>query len=68
VLVGLGVTSMSMAPLSLPTVRAELAMISAKEARALADRALRLPTAAEIRELLRVRHEARAAGAVGHRK
>jgi len=68
VLVGLGVTSMSMAPLSLPAVRAELAMISAKEARALAEQALRLPTAAEIRELLRSRHEARAAGAVGHRK
>ncbi len=68
VLVGLGVTSMSMAPLSLPTVRAELALISAKEARALAEEVLQLPTASEIRELLRNRHEARAAAAAGNGK
>ncbi len=38
------------------------------KARALAEEVLQLPTASEIRELLRNRHEARAAAAAGNGK
>ena len=49
VLVGLGVTSLSMTPAALADVRAELALVTLDEARAKATRALAARTAADAR-------------------
>lgn len=61
VLLGLGVTSLSMSAVALPAVRAEIAHIHMAEAEAVAEQVLAMGTIAEIRNLLRQRHEHRAA-------
>jgi phosphotransferase system enzyme I (PtsI) len=53
VLVGLGVTSLSMAPVALPEVRATLAEHSLEQCRTLADAVLAAPDAATAREIAR---------------
>jgi phosphotransferase system enzyme I (PtsI) len=60
-LIGLGLTSLSMSAVALPLVRAEVANTSMAQARALADEVMGLGTAAEIRALLQARFEARGA-------
>ena len=60
ILLGLGVTSLSMSPISLPVVRAEIASINLGEARFFAAEMLTKPTAGEISGQLRQRREARA--------
>ncbi len=60
ILLGLGVTSLSMSPISLPVVRAEIALINLGEARVFAAEMLTKPTAGEISGQLRQRREARA--------
>lgn len=59
-LLGLGISSLSMAPVAIPAVRAEIAHISAEEARNLVARVLQMPTASEIKELITQRHKERA--------
>ncbi len=59
VLIGLGVTSLSMSAVSLPLVRAEIAEIDFAEAQELAARLLKMATAAEIKALIRERYEKR---------
>ena len=51
-LVGLGLTEFSMTPAAIPIVRQVVQELNAAEARRLAGRALRLPTAAEIEQYL----------------
>ncbi len=55
VLLGLGVTSLSVNPVSVPEVKEEVRRWSLEAARALAQRALELPTAAAVRDLVRKR-------------
>jgi phosphotransferase system enzyme I (PtsI) len=55
VLVGLGVTSLSMAPVGLPAVRAALAAVSLAECRELASLALTAESGAEARAAVRAR-------------
>jgi phosphotransferase system enzyme I (PtsI) len=55
VLVGLGVTSLSMAPVGLPAVRAALAAHTLEECRELAAAALDAEDGAEAREVVRAR-------------
>jgi phosphotransferase system enzyme I (PtsI) len=52
VLVGLGIRELSMSAGSLPLVKKVLRSITVREAQALAQQALKLSTAAEIRDLL----------------
>ncbi len=52
-LIGLGVRELSMAPLRVPTVKAAVRQTNAAKARELADRAVRLAGADEVRLLLR---------------
>jgi len=59
-LLGLGITSLSMAAVAIPVIRAEISHINLEEARTLARKALKMRTAEEIRELLAGRHLARA--------
>lgn len=61
VLIGLGVTALSMSPVALPLVRAEITQSYMQEAEALARRVLRLSTAVEVRALLQERYERKAA-------
>lgn len=56
VLIGLGVTSLSMSSVSLPQVRAEISEIDSGEARALVEQIMTLGTASEIRALLAARY------------
>ncbi len=56
VLIGLGVTSLSMSSVSLPQVRAEIAQIDYKEARSLAVEIMKMGTADEIKALLKERY------------
>lgn len=58
-LLGLGITSLSMAPMSIPLIRAEISKISLEEARALAGEVLQMKTSSEIKRLLAERHAAR---------
>lgn len=59
VLLGLGLTSLSMSAIAIPLIRTEIAHIRLEEARTLADEVLRLGTAAEIKALLRARYQDR---------
>lgn len=59
-LLGLGITSLSMAPVAIPVIRAEIAHISMKEARKLAGEVLRMRTSSEIKAVLTERHKGRA--------
>jgi len=61
VLVGLGVSALSMSAVSLPQVRAEILHTHMNEAQALAKRVLKLATAAELKTLLRERYERKGA-------
>ncbi|MBX3180196.1 MAG: phosphoenolpyruvate--protein phosphotransferase [Candidatus Hydrogenedentes bacterium] len=61
VLIGLGVTALSMSSVSLPLVRAEIAEIDYQEARALGEKVLELGTADEIKALLKSRYSERRA-------
>ena len=61
VLIGLGVTALSMSSVSLPLVRAEIAEIDFSEARALAERILKLGTAEEIKAQIKSRYSERQA-------
>ncbi len=56
VLIGLGVTSLSMSSVSLPQVRAEIAEINYKEAKSLALEIMKMGTADEIKALLKERY------------
>lgn len=56
VLIGLGVTSLSMSSVSLPQVRAEIAGIDYNEAKSLAVDIMKMGTAEEIKALLRERY------------
>jgi phosphotransferase system enzyme I (PtsI) len=56
VLIGLGVTSLSMSAVSLPQVRAEIAQIDYKEAKSLALDIMKMGTAEEIKALLTERY------------
>lgn len=56
VLIGLGVTSLSMSAVSLPQVRAEIAQIDYNEARSLAVEIMKMGTAEEIKALLTERY------------
>ncbi len=58
-LLGLGVTSLSMSPIVLPVIRAEIASIRMADARQVAIEALGMSTAREVKDLLRRRSEAR---------
>ncbi len=58
-LVGLGLRSLSMAPTSVPTVKAMIRTINCKDAEKLAEKALELATAAEIEDLVRLYVERR---------
>ncbi|AIY02120.1 phosphoenolpyruvate-protein phosphotransferase [Arthrobacter sp. PAMC 25486] len=53
VLAGLGVSTLSMTPRALPAVAAVLRTVTLEQARALADRAVAAPSAAEARKLVR---------------
>jgi len=59
VLIGLGVTALSMSSVFLPLVRAEIAAIDYGEARAFGEQIMKLGTADEIKALLRERYSAR---------
>lgn len=59
-LLGLGITSLSMAAVAIPVIRAEISHINLEEARTLARKALKMRTADEIRVLLAGRHHVRA--------
>lgn len=61
VLLGLGVTSLSMSAVAVPVVRAEIAHMRMDDARALAQRVVEMGAIADIRSLLQQRHEDRAA-------
>ncbi len=61
-LLGLGVSALSMAPFAIPQLRLEIAHINMEQARALARHALAMQTVGEIRDLIAERHLARAAG------
>lgn len=56
VLIGLGVTSLSMSAVSLPQVRAEIAQIDYNEAKSLAVEIMKMGTAEEIKALLTERY------------
>ncbi|HPO15561.1 MAG TPA: phosphoenolpyruvate--protein phosphotransferase [Candidatus Hydrogenedentes bacterium] len=60
-LLGLGVTSLSMSAIALPLVRAEASQTNLQEAQALAKRILRLATSTEVKSLLRERFERKGA-------
>lgn len=60
-LIGFGLSSLSMSAVALPAVRAEVAGTSLSQARALADQVMGLGTVVEIRALLRDRFESRGA-------
>jgi phosphotransferase system enzyme I (PtsI) len=57
ILLGLGVSSLSMSSVMLPVVRAEIAQTTSLDAQALAQEALKLSTAEEVRALLTERFE-----------
>ncbi|MBI2432846.1 MAG: phosphoenolpyruvate--protein phosphotransferase [Candidatus Hydrogenedentes bacterium] len=57
VLLGLGVTSLSMSAVGLPAIRAEISRVSLEEARALAREVLKMHTAREIKARLREKFE-----------
>lgn len=57
VLVGLGVTELSMSAVSLPVVRAQIAACNYEEARELGRRIVKMSTAEEIKACLRERYE-----------
>lgn len=59
VLIGLGVTGLSMSSVSLPQVRAEIAQIDYNEARSLAVEIMKMGTAEEIKSLLMERYQRR---------
>ena len=59
VLVGLGVTGLSMSAVGLPAIRAEISYLTEREARNVAEKALSFPTAREVKGLLRERWEQR---------
>ena len=59
-LLGLGISALSMAPVAIPVIRAEISHIYLEEARTLARKALKMRTAAEIKDLMEKRHLARA--------
>jgi len=59
-LLGLGIISLSMAPVAIPIIRAEISHIHFEEARTLARKALKMRTAEEVKTLLEKRHLARA--------
>lgn len=52
ILVGLGVTSLSMAPVAIPAVRAQISQVRYSHSRRFAVRALKMATSAETREAL----------------
>jgi len=54
-LLGLGVTALSMSSLALPFIRVEIAHINHREAQALAEEVLKLGTASEVKAVLRGR-------------
>ncbi len=54
-LLGLGINSFSMSALALPVIRAAISNMNMEEAKTLAARILKLPTAGEIKEVLRQR-------------
>ncbi len=54
-LIGLGITELSMSPAAIPAVKQVIRSLSAGQARALVEEALRLGTAAEIEEMMRRR-------------
>ena len=58
-LLGLGITSLSMAPVAIPPIRAEIAHISLNDARKLAEEVLQMRTSSEIKELITYRHKQR---------
>ncbi|HOH28644.1 MAG TPA: phosphoenolpyruvate--protein phosphotransferase [Candidatus Hydrogenedentes bacterium] len=58
-LLGLGISSLSMAPVSIPLVRSGIGRISFKEAQAFAVQVLQMPTATEIKELITQRYQLR---------
>ena len=61
VLIGLGVSVLSMSAISLPVVRAEITHTRLSDAETLARRALKMATAAEVREVLQERFERKGA-------
>lgn len=61
VLIGLGVTALSMSSVSLPLVRAEIASIDYQEARALGEQVMKLGSAEEIKALIGSRYRERQA-------
>lgn len=58
-LLGLGITSLSMAPVAIPPIRAEISHISLNDARKLAEEVLLMRTSSEIKELITQRHKKR---------
>lgn len=58
-LLGLGISSLSMAPVSIPLIRSEISRVSLEEARNLARAVLEMRTSSEIKQLLTERHAAR---------
>lgn len=58
-LVGLGITSFSMAPLAIPVIRAEISYVSYAEAHQLAQHVLQLRTSSEIKNIILQRHQQR---------
>ena len=58
-LVGLGISSLSMAPVSIPLVRSGIGRISVKEAQTFVAQVLQMHTALEIKELITQRYTLR---------
>lgn len=58
-LLGFGISSLSMAPVAIPLIRAEISKISLDDARSLAREVLQMKTSTEIKQLLAERHATR---------
>jgi phosphotransferase system enzyme I (PtsI) len=56
ILLGLGISSLSMSCIAIPIIRAEIAQTNVQQAKILAKKLLRLTTAAEVRAMLRKRY------------
>ena len=56
ILLGLGISSLSMSCIAIPIIRAEIAQTNVQQAKILAKKLLRLSTAAEVRAMLRKRY------------
>lgn len=62
-LLGLGITSFSMAPVAIPLVRSVINRLSVKDARSFAAEVLQMQTSTEIKDLITKRYQSREEGA-----